>query len=157
MRHPAPAIAPGICYGASDIGLAAPPSPEHFADVPRFDRLLASPLSRCRQVAQMLGAMHGLAPLFDRRLQEIDFGAWEMQKWDDIPRAEIDAWAEDFLHARPHGGESVAMLAARVAAALDAHRASQGDTLIITHAGVIRAALADWRAEIPYGAWRVMG
>ena len=27
--------------------------------------------------------------------------------WDDIPRPEIDEWGENFLHARPHGGENV--------------------------------------------------
>ena len=45
---------------------------------------------------------------FDARLAELDFGHWEMQSWDGIPRAEVDAWAADVAHYRPGGGESVA-------------------------------------------------
>ncbi|HBF90413.1 MAG TPA: phosphoglycerate mutase, partial [Hyphomonas atlantica] len=47
-----------------------------------------------------------------------DFGRWEMQPWGDLPRHELDAWANDFLDARPHGGESVAELTARTRAAI---------------------------------------
>ncbi|MCS6766696.1 MAG: histidine phosphatase family protein [Candidatus Protistobacter heckmanni] len=31
-----------------------------------------------------------------------------MRRWDEIPRAEIDAWNADLEHAAPHGGESLA-------------------------------------------------
>ena len=57
-----------------------------------------------------------------------------------MPKQEIDAWAEDFLYARPHGGESVAMLRNRVGAALADWSALNEPIVIVTHAGVIRAA-----------------
>ena len=81
----------------------------------------------------------------------MDFGAWEGRPWDAIARAELDAWAADFMDARPHGGESVAMLAARTAAAIAAGRAAGGRTVVVTHAGPIRAALGDWDRAIGYG------
>ena len=56
--------------------------------------------------------------MFDERLREFDFGTWEGVRWDAIPRAELDAWAADFFHARPHGGESVHMLRERVETAI---------------------------------------
>ena len=54
------------------------------------------------------------------------------------------------MHARPHGGESVAMLAARVAEAIAACPAAER-IVVVTHAGPIRAALAAWDRAIGYG------
>ena len=54
----------------------------------------------------------------------MDFGRWEGLPWSAVPRAELDAWAADLMHARPHGGESVAMLLARTRRALARCRAA---------------------------------
>ncbi|MEM1088480.1 MAG: histidine phosphatase family protein, partial [Pseudomonadota bacterium] len=84
--------------------------------------------------------------------------AWEGVAWDDIPRDEIDEWAEDILHARPHGGESVAMLRDRSRTALKGWQSRYERLLIVTHAGVIKAALAnsdtasDFAVKIDFGA-----
>jgi len=79
----------------------------------------------------------------DARLAEMDFGAWEMQRWDAIERAQIDAWAGDFEHAREHGGESVAQFDARVSGWVDTLDARENATVwAITHAGVIRTVTA---------------
>jgi alpha-ribazole phosphatase len=152
MRHPKPAIAAGVCYGVSDLDLAEPIDLACHAALPAFARLVSSPLQRCRLLGQAIGAVHGVSPVIDPRLREMDFGAWEGVPWDDIPRAQLQEWADDFEHARPHGGESVAMLAQRVDAALADYRAQSGDCLIITHAGVIKAATRNWRLEVDFGA-----
>lgn len=143
LRHTAPDVAPGTCYGRLDL----PPGPgfeaeaaEVIARLPRVTRILSSPLTRCRALAGRIGAARGLAVEIDPRLVEIDFGRWEGLAWDDVPRDELDAWAADFHHARPHGGESVAMFTRRVAAFLAAERAAR-DCLAVTHAGLMRAAL----------------
>ena len=88
----------------------------------------------------------------------MDFGAWEGRPWNAIPRAELDAWAADLLHARPHGGESVAMLARPHPPRARRAAAAAGDTLAVTHAGPIRAALfatggdaAAWQRAIGFG------
>ncbi len=73
---------------------------------------------------------------------EIDFGCWEMRKWDDIPRYEIDAWAKDVEGARPHGGESVAQMMERVRSYLNDLPKSEGHVLAVTHLGVVRCAAA---------------
>lgn len=153
MRHPKPAIAEGVCYGASDVDLAEPIDLAGLAALPAFDHLISSPLRRCRVLADAIGAARGLEPMVDTRLREMDFGVWEGRAWDDISRQELDEWATNFEDARPHGGESVAQLAARVDAALTDHLATNdGCLIIITHAGVIRAATRDWRMPIPFGA-----
>ncbi|WP_084421767.1 alpha-ribazole phosphatase [Henriciella litoralis] len=145
LRHTRVDVAPGTCYGVSDVALAASFVREVDAllpGLPEVDLVLTSPLSRCRRLAERI-ATHVIRPLSeDDRIREMDFGRWEGRLWNEIPRAEIDAWAADFLHARPHGGESVAMLRARALDALRDHRNNDGHTLIVTHAGVIKAALA---------------
>ncbi|RTL32703.1 MAG: phosphoglycerate mutase, partial [Rhodocyclaceae bacterium] len=91
IRHPRPAVAPGICYGQTDLGLA-----ESAADVaarlrpllPADFALYASPLTRARLLAEALGT-----PRLEPRLKEIHFGEWEGRSYDDIGRAALDAWA----------------------------------------------------------------
>jgi alpha-ribazole phosphatase len=157
-RHTRPAAA-GICHGRSDAALAAsfPAETEALrAELPPLDRIVTSPLARCRRLADALGDRLGLPVAADPDLAEMDFGAWEGRPWDAIPRPELDAWAADLLGARPHGGESVAMLLARTRRALARLRSAAGMSLAVTHAGVIRAALFDagdadaWQREIPF-------
>ena len=72
-------------------------------------------------------------------LQELNFGAWEGQRWVDIAKAELDAWTADFAHYRPGNyGENTAAFMARVARAYDDLPKNQ-HTVWLTHAGVIRA------------------
>ena len=146
VRHTQPDIAPGICYGQTDLDVAASfeqDARRAYTALPRFDRIISSPLRRCRKLAEHISEMDGSAVTNDPRLMEMDFGTWECKAWPDIPRAEIDAWAADFFHARPHGGESVAILTARTKAAINEWRQQDGTTLMVTHAGVIRAARAE--------------
>ena len=141
VRHPQPLVAPGICYGGTDLDVApaqleqtlAELAPQLPGDVP----LYSSPLRRCASLATRLSA----APIFDRRLVEMDFGAWEMQPWDEIPRADIDAWAADMVNYRPGGGDSVLRMAARIAefyADLQRQLGDDGQAIVICHAGAMR-------------------
>ena len=161
VRHTRPSVAAGVCYGITDLDLAATFDDEAAAIVatlPVADRLVSSPLRRCRRLAERIGTARGIVPVFDERLREFDFGTWEGVSWDAIPRAELDAWAADFFHARPHGGESVHMLRERVEAAIADYRRSGESHVVITHAGVIKAALAQsghpdgWKAAVEFGA-----
>ena len=95
----------------------------------------------------------------DKRLIEMDFGRWEGCLWSEIPRSELDEWANDFLHARPHGGESVAILRIRTREALQDVDISRGPALVVTHAGVIKAALSKgdtadaFDTSVPFGGF----
>lgn len=162
LRHTRPVGAEGLCYGRSDLPLAecfAAHAARLASELPPFARVLSSPLSRCLQLAQHLSAARGVALDTDPRLIEMDFGRWEGQRWDAIARHELDAWAADIEGANPHGGERVAELAARSRAAL--HDAARGPVpaLVVTHAGVIKAALAQsrgmagWHQELRFGQW----
>lgn len=147
VRHPRPVGADGLCYGSSDL----PADPDALARVhaalragglPGGAPVFASPLRRCADLARLLSAH----VLFDGDLAEMDFGRWERRSWNDIPRAEVDAWAADLLHYRPGGGESVLDVARRVAGALARIRRHGGERVVVVvcHAGTMRllAALA---------------
>ena len=157
VRHTRPDVAEGLCYGQTDLDVA-----DTFADeaaavlsaLPQVCRVVSSPLKRCRALAQYIADAADLPLDIDERLMEIDFGAWEGQPWSDVPRQDIDAWAKNFLHARPHGGESVAMLRSRVSSALAEWSARGEPIVIVTHAGVIKAASAEagdpvWDFKVP--------
>lgn len=125
-----------------------------LAALPRVQHIVTSPLLRCRKLAAHLGGALSLSVEIDTRFIEMDFGTWECTPWADVPRGELDSWAADFVNARPHGGESVADLRERVQ---DGLLAMPKHTLIVTHAGVIKAALAkgdtptDFNTQIEFG------
>lgn len=106
---------------------------------------VASPLGRTRETMERLRAALSLdaaAYRTDDRLKEITFGAWEGLTWKEVrardPRGaagrERDKWG--FV---PPGGESYGDLAERVAPVFAAFLR---DTVVVSHGGVARAALA---------------
>ncbi len=143
VRHPQPVIETGICYGRSDLDVSAAQlahARRQLAnDHPTARAIYTSPLQRCAKLAQQLAEHWNLpAPDPDARLAEIDFGQWELQRWDDIPRPEIDAWAADLVHYQPGGGESVLQMAVRVHDFYQHWQRQQHDAMVICHAGTIR-------------------
>ena len=140
LRHPAAAVAPGICYGRLDLA----PGPDAEAEIARALALLpavtalrTAPARRCRVLADRIAARDGVAAILDQRLHELDFGRWEGRPWDAVDQAESDPWAADPWTVPPPGGETFAALSIRVAAAL---AEMPPGAAVVTHAGVIRAA-----------------
>jgi alpha-ribazole phosphatase len=148
IRHPKPIIEPGICYGRLDISAenVAAVAGRLQADLPPGLPVWSSPLRRCRELAECLHAQ----PLFDARLAEMDFGAWEGRPWDAIPRPELDAWAADVAGYAPPGGESPLALQRRALEFVAS--LSVPEAVIVTHAGVIRTLLADTQG-LPPARW----
>jgi broad specificity phosphatase PhoE len=105
-------------------------------------RCLTSPLERCRATARRLGLDRADV---EPRLIEMDWGDWEGHTLADL-RDELGAAmaAEEAkgLDFRPPGGESPRDVRERVKPLLAELGASGGDTVAITHKGVIRTVLA---------------
>lgn len=108
------------------------------------DRVVTSPLARCRHFAQWLADGRCIALAVEPAFAEMDFGSWEGLTATEILRtdaARIEAFWRDPRSTTPPGGESFAAFEARVVAALDALMAGlPGRVLVVTHAGVIRVA-----------------
>lgn len=160
IRHTQPHVEAGICYGRTDLDVVASFHDEAgvvLANLNRPHIIVSSPLRRCLKLATFAASEFGLPVKIDPRFQEMDFGNWEGVAWSDIKRAELDLWAQDFLDARPHGGENVRQLRTRVHAGLAEYKNTGKHTLIFTHAGVVKATLAqgdhasDFDTSIPFG------
>jgi probable phosphoglycerate mutase len=100
-------------------------------------RVLSSDLRRARETAAALGHPQA-AP--DPAWREIGVGGWAGRELADLPAGPEPSWRGGEL--LPPGGEPWEEFEARVADALDALLAAGGDWLVVTHGGVIRAAVA---------------
>lgn len=160
----------GICYGQTDVGL-----PDSFDEEARIIRnkladiraaaCYSSPLQRCLRLATALGWRE---PHVDPRLMELHFGAWECLAWEEIPRQEMDYWGKNFVTVAPPGGESFAELEYRARTFLSELLIRHHDdcVAVVTHAGVIRALLAQalgmslqevFRIRLDYGGTTRLG
>ena len=140
IRHPKTVVPNGTCYGATDVE----PAPERLASdatrlaplLPRDARVIASPQQRAHRLAAHFGE-----PTTDARLVEMNFGDWEMRRWDDLPRQEIDAWASDLCGYRPPNGETLQEVAVRT---IDWGESQPRDRTVVAvaHGGPWRALTA---------------
>jgi len=106
------------------------------------DIIVTSPLQRARRTAEAVAEATGAAMVVDNDLIEADFGAWEGLTFAEAGRqwpAELAAWLAS-PDAAPPGGESFAMVALRVLAALDrlldAHR--HQTAVVVSHVTPIK-------------------
>ncbi|WP_455591095.1 alpha-ribazole phosphatase [Bacteroides sp.] len=140
IRHTSVDVPTGVCYGQTDVPLKASFEQEASAVADQlesihFDRVFTSPLSRCVRLAAHCGWMEACR---DPRLLELDFGAWEMKRWEEINDPHLQEWFDDYLHVPTTGGESFMQQYARVSDFLDEVKASQARRIaIFTHGGVI--------------------
>lgn len=80
----------------------------------RFDRIIASPLRRAMETARAVARDRPVEP--DPRLMEMDYGAWEGLRYDEIDARDAAGragWVADPEANRCPGGESGADVAAR--------------------------------------------
>lgn len=146
IRHTRPKIEDGICYGQSDIAIEDTFEKElsliqtQVKDL-YFDAVFSSPLSRCVVLAKSL-CPAGMDVICDKRLKELNFGDWELEKWDNISQSGYaKKWFDDFVDAVCPGGESFRELLERTKSFVDNIKQNKvaEAPLIITHGGVIRA------------------
>ena len=146
LRHAAVVLEAGLCYGASDVA-AQPVLNQEAAEkaavfLPSALPVCTSFLQRTRQLGAALRSLRPDLgePLADARLNEMNFGSWELQAWNAVPRAAFDRWMADFPHHRFGGAESTQMVIDRVAETVR-EWTDRGveEAVWISHAGVIRA------------------
>ena len=116
--------------------------------------MYTSSLKRCRETAAILAAPHGLAPIADEALVELDFGAWDGMLRQDILRQYPEAWAswgDDPATTAPPGGEAAYAALARASGALARvvaqHRGEA--VIVVAHKAVNRLLLCDLLGMMP--------
>jgi alpha-ribazole phosphatase len=135
----------GRCYGSLDVGLSdtGRVHARELAARVSAGAVWTSPRLRARETASPLSA----APLVDDGLRELDFGELEGRTFDEIAASEpvlYRAWMETPTQVRFPGGESYADLKARALRSLGRISAEHESAIVVTHGGVIRAALSAW-------------
>ena len=139
-------------YGHLDLALSPLGRAQHLAQaalaatLPAPHGVLSSDLQRCVALGQTLAQARGLDLQTFPALREQSMGHWEGRAWgalsEEQPQAIQDYW-DDYVGARPPGGESLQDLSERV----DSWWQAQWPTLqggqwwIAGHAGVIRVLL----------------
>lgn len=143
IRHTSVDVPQGVCYGQTDVPLnlsfiyEAEETAKRLGGL-RFDKVYTSPLTRCIRLATYCG--HPEADC-DDRLKEINFGDWEMRRFDEIADPHLEEWYADFLHEKATNGESFDDLYHRVAGFLDELRCQPyGQVAIFAHGGVLLSA-----------------
>ncbi|MEO9102905.1 MAG: histidine phosphatase family protein [Burkholderiaceae bacterium] len=149
-RHPRAEGADGRCIGITDLRVDARRAKRLARRIQAAARRYAlpqvvytSPLQRGAAVGRWLRRW-GWVHVIDSALLEMDFGAWDGQRWADIPKAEVDAWCAAFTCTAPGGGETLAGVLNR-AARWQPSGAGQRPALMVAHAGWMLARL--WRHE----------
>lgn len=155
MRHGAPVLA-GRLLGRTDCDVTEEGIAACVAQARELGAatLISSNLQRARRCAEAIGT-----PTIDSRWRELDFGAWDGLAAADVDQPAIARFWDDPDANPPPGGERWSALVGRVAEAIEA--LAPEPTLVITHGGAMRAALAHlcglsqsatWALDLPYAS-----
>jgi probable phosphoglycerate mutase len=104
--------------------------------------IVASPLSRARVTAEIVGEVLGVAVTIEPDLREVSWGVREGEPLAD--------WFHDWIagHAAPEGAESFSELRRRAVAGLNRAMSQPPAVLVVAHGGVFRAIRSVMKLEI---------
>ena len=146
IRHTQPDIDKGICYGSTDLDVAAT-FPEEAAavkavlpEITNQTKIFSSPLQRCAKLAQFIAENHAVT--IEQRLTEISFGDWEMQPWRSFGKETLIKWKDNFVHTPSPNGEAFQSVYDRATSLYEEVIQMDADQVfLVNHSGVIRAFL----------------
>ena len=119
-------------------------------------RIVASPLVRAMETAEIVGVACGLSVGVDARLIEVDYGEYDGLPLAELPSDLVWKWRNDAEFAPP-GGESLASVGKRMgeytSEVLDS--LAEGPMVAVSHVSPIKAAVL-WALALPdLYAWRL--
>ncbi len=140
--------------GRRDIGLSAEGRAQSArlrdALTGRFDiaEIMASPLPRAVETAEILATTFGLGVVRDPRLIDFDAGRWEGQSHQEIAGSnEYRRFIDDPVSESIPGGERISDVRDRVVAAVSQALADNelgANIMLVSHAGPLRVLLAHY-------------
>lgn len=80
-----------------------------------FHGVYCSDLARCRETLAIISPAHADTAMYDPRLREMDFGAWEGHTYEQLQHESLyRQWIDSPQQVTPPGGESWADFAGRI-------------------------------------------
>lgn len=147
IRHTSVNVPKGVCYGRTDVPLNDTFETEAGAVRDKlvgleFDAVFTSPLSRAVELAAFCGFADAVK---DERVQEFDFGEWEMKSFDELYSNDdrFRKWCEgNYVVDAAPGGESFAQQMERFENFVD-EKKSQGfkRIAVFCHGGILACGL----------------
>lgn len=125
-----------------------------------WDHIISSPLQRCYAFAEAIKEKHNTPYTIENNFKEVGFGSWEGRTPDEIQADNLKEYQDfynDPVNKRPEGAEPLDSFINRVTSAFNnAVKEHQGKhVLIIAHAGVNRAIMANALHTAPIGLYRI--
>ncbi|MFZ5475708.1 MAG: histidine phosphatase family protein [Myxococcota bacterium] len=146
-----------VCRGQSDAPLSERGLAQTAAAAGRFrekpDVVFSSDLSRCMALARAIGGDVVAVP----ELREQHMGEWDGFSWPELTARDplgVRAYWNDYVNARPPGGESYGDCYLRVNRWWAAQDLADKRVVVVTHIGVIRALTCEWLGMGPHDALR---
>lgn len=132
-----------------------------------FDKVLCSELSRAQHTTQLILQQRNVPVVTEPRLNEMNFGDWEMRHHRDLQHQDAEnyaAWCNDWQNVVPKNGEGFQVFSRRVCefATSLSLLPKQENVLIVSHQGVLSLLIATllnmppaslWHFVIEQGAW----
>ena len=131
-----------------------------IGDEAPWDHILTSPLERCEAFAEALMDTYDIPCTSIDAFKEVGFGSWEGKTPDEIKAENLKEYQDfynDPVKKRPKGAEPLNKFIKRVTTAFDkAIKEHNGKhILIVGHAGVNRAIIANALHSAPIGLYRI--
>ncbi|WBM69606.1 adenosylcobalamin/alpha-ribazole phosphatase [Buttiauxella sp. WJP83] len=139
----------------------------NFLNHVEFEKVLCSELGRAQHTMQLILQQRRIPVITEPRLNEMNFGDWEMCHHRDLQRVDAKnyaAWCEDWQNVVPNNGEGFQRFSERVRefAASISSLHQEENLLIVSHQGVLSLLIATllnmppaslWHFVIEQGAW----
>lgn len=113
----------------------------------QWDRIISSPLQRCKKFSEALSGQKNVSLILDNNLREMSFGEWEGREISRVWQEDevlMSAWGDDPERHTPPKAEPLHEVLERVklfhASLLEQHHSKH--ILVVTHGGIIRVMLA---------------
>lgn len=125
-----------------------------------WDQIISSPLRRCQAFAEALMDEYQIPFTTEDDFKEVGFGSWEGRTPEEIKAdnlSEYDAFYLDPVNSRPPGAEDLNAFIKRVSNAYNKtiEKYAGKHILIVAHAGVNRAIIANALHAAPIGLYRI--
>ena len=127
---------------------------------PPWDQIITSPLERCQAFAEALMDVYKIPCDTEENFKEVGFGSWEGRTPDEIKEDNLKEYQDFYLdpvNNRPQGAENLDQFIKRVNNAYEQiiEKYKGQHILIVAHAGVNRAIIANALHAAPIGLYRI--